>query len=379
MNPVADVKSRGKKLAEKARAIIAGTAWLRQISFVLALIAIGMAVVLTILVLINLNAGSYYRAGLFALHGVLSLVVVSAWADNEPLDIKMAFGISVVVLLVDLYTAAWETSRVIQCSNLAPVTAVDQQICLGEPSLQNTVVFFAWGFTVIALLHTIICFVWFSRLREAAEAKAGCAAAAIEAKFMASNARVAAPTARQRWFFFAAGQKELAVTSELVNGHHMGTSWLISAHRTLGIVGLIVFLAVTIIQMIDMADVAFYRAVLLLVAAHSVGASLGVFGTVPKYWPWIIFLFSLAGASIALIAVICEIARQSRCGAPIGVYETSICTTSGWLGYVVPVEASLIFLLTFLSTIFAVWSLATARRLRLKIKPGDSTPAASTD
>ena len=67
---------------------------------------------------------------------------------------------------------------------------------------------------------------------------------------------------------------------------------------------MIVFLAVVIIEMIFIYDAAFYRTVFLIIAAHATGSSLSVFGAVPKYWPWIIALFSalvfaasLAGAA----------------------------------------------------------------------------------
>jgi hypothetical protein len=250
---------------------------------------------------------------------------------------------------------------------------VDQQICLGEPSLGSLVMYFAWALTLIALLQTIINFVWLGRINAANAAKVACAATEIEARFTASNARVAGGS--QRWNFLASGQKEVVVTAALVTEHHMGSPWLTTAHKTLGIVGLVVFAAATIIQMIDMRDVAFYRGVLLVVGAHSVGASLGVFGAVPKYWPWIIVVFGLAGAVFALIAMIYDIGRQARCGAPVGPYELAICTTSGWEGYVVPVESSLVFLLTLLSTVFGVWSLATARRLRLKARAGAAASA----
>jgi hypothetical protein len=138
--------------------------------------------------------------------------------------------------------------------------------------------------------------------------------------------------------------------------------------KALGVVGLLIFLTVVIMEMALMLDAAFYRSVLLIIAAHATGASLSVFGAVPKYWPWILIIFSALGLAASLACSIIEIGRQARCGAPVGVYEQQICTTSGWRAFIVPVESSVVALIMLLTLIFSIWSAISARTLRVRAK-----------
>jgi len=352
------VSEKIAKLKEQAKMIFAESGWLRWVSFVIALISIALSIALTILEFMNLAGAAYYRGGLFAMHGILSLVAIGAWVDREPFDIKLTIGAAIVAFLINIYTAAWETARAAQCANAAPVTAVDSNICGGEPSLYYINTIFAWAFALLALLQLIVNIIWLGRLNKALEMKTKCVVMEQKTKFTQAN-----------FSMFHIGQKNaMALTAQTITDNHLGRPWLATAHKVIGVVGAIIFLVVAIIQMIAMLDVAFYRAVLLLVAAHSIGASLSAFGAVPRYWPFIILIFAILGAVVSLICVIYEIGRQSRCGAPVGIYETTICSSSGWLGYVVPIQSSIVFVLMVLSVVFAIWSLITRRSLRVKAK-----------
>lgn len=323
-----------------------------------------MSIALTILELLNLAGAAYYRAGLFAVHGILSLVVIGAWVDREPLDIKLAIGFGIAAFVVDLFTAVYEISRAVQCANGGFVTAVDQNICLGESSLYYVNTIFAIVFTLGALLQVIVNFAWLGRINAALAARTQCGV-------LQQKARLGVKAAAERILF--AGQKHaMKLKAQTITEYHLGAPWLATAHKAIGVIGAIIFVAATVLQMIDMYEVAFYRTVLLLVAAHAIGSSLSAFGAVPTYWPWIILVLSLLGGASSLVAVIVEITRQARCGAPIGVYEATICATSGWQAYIVPVEATIVFVLMLLSVVFSIWSLVTARRLRIASKTSSS-------
>lgn len=346
-----------QKLRQRASEILAGSTWLRWLSFAFAIVSILMSIALTILELFNLAGAAYYRSGLFAIHGILSLVVIGAWVDREPLDIKLAIGLGIAAFIVDVYAAVWEVARAIQCVNAAPVTAVDQNICLGEPSLYYINTIFAIFFALGALIQVIINFAWLGRVNEALVARTQCGV-------LEMKAQLGARAANNQLLW--AGQKAtMHLKSQTITDYHLGAGWLATTHKVLGVIGLVVFVAVTLMEMFDMFEVAFYRYVLLLVAAHSVGSSLSAFGAVPTYWPWVILISALAGGVFALICMINEIQRQARCGAPIGVYEATICASSGWQGFIIPVASSIVFVLMVLSVVFSIWSLVTARRLRV--------------
>lgn len=356
--PSSIVSEKIAKLKEQAKMIFAESGWLRWVSFVIALICIALSIALTILEFMNIAGAAYYRGGLFAMNGMLSLVAIGAWVDREPLDVKLTIGAAIVAFIINIYTAIWETARSSQCANSAPVTAVDNNICSGEPSLYYVNTIFAWAFSLFALLQLIIGIVWLGRLNAALAMKTKCVVMEQKVKFTQANFAM----------YHIGNKNQLALTSQTITDNHLGRPWLATAHKAIGVIGAIIFFAVAIIEMIAMLDVAFYRSVLLLVAAHSIGASLSAFGAVPRYWPFIILVFAILGAVVSLICVIYEIGRQSRCGAPVGVYETSICSSSGWLGYVVPIESTLVFILMVLSVVFAIWSLVTRRNLRVKAK-----------
>lgn len=343
-------------LKEQAKIILAESNWLRWVSFVLALISIALAIALTVLELFNIAGAAYYRGGLFAMHGIMALIAIGAWVDREPFDVKLLIASSVIAFVIDVYTAGWETARAVQCANAAPITAVDNNICFGESSLYYINTIFAWAFTVIALLQIVVSIVWLGRLDNAIGLKT-------KSEVMAQKSHMS------QFGRFLIGQKnQMALTSQTISDNHLGKPWLATAHKALGVIGGIIFLAVAIIEMIMMKDVAFYRSVLLLVAAHSIGASLSAFGAVPYYWSVIILILAVLGGALALTCMIIDIGRQARCGAPVGVYETTICGSSGWLGYVVPVESSIVFVLMVLSIVFSIWSLITRRSLRVKPK-----------
>lgn len=352
------VPDRIASLKSRARLIVAGSAWLRWISFVIAIICILMSVAIVVLALTNMPGASYYRAGLYALTGVVSLCSISAWSDGEPLDLKLGIAFSIVAFLVNAYAAGWETARTIQCSNVAPVTLIDQTICLGEAS-KNVNVYFAWAFVVFSLLQLIVVFFWLGRVGAATAAKRAAQLLSEQAK----NADQGTPTSPA----FAANKSAavLAEKAAKITDANMGSAWLVLTHKTLGVIGVIVFLAVTVMNMIFIDEVSFYRSPLLIVAAHATGASLGVFGSVKSYWPWIITVFGLLGGAAALVAVIWETQRQSRCGAPVGVYEQQICTVEGWRAFIVPVESYVVLLLMVLTVVFGIWSAATARRIKV--------------
>jgi len=352
------VSEKVAKLKEQAKMIFAESNWLRWVSFVIALISIALSIALTILEFMNLAGAAYYRGGLFAMHGILSLVAIGAWVDREPFDVKLSVAAAIVAFVINIYTAGWETARAVQCSSAAPITAVDNNICFGEPSLYYINTIFAWAFALLALLQVMINIIWLGRLNAALAMKTKCVVMEQKLKFTQAN-----------FSMFHIGEKDaLALTAQTITDNHLGKPWLATAHKAIGVIGAVIFFTVTIIQMIAMLDVAFYRSVLLLVAAHSIGASLSAFGAVPRYWPFIILIFAILGAVVSLVCAIYEIGRQSRCGAPVGIYETTICSSSGWLGYIVPIESSLVFVLMVLSVVFAIWSLVTRRNLRVKAK-----------
>jgi len=353
------------ELKEKAKLIYAKSDWLRWLTFGLALVSTILAVTIVILELTNIAAGSYYRAGLYAVHGVMALVAFGAWADKEPLDVKLTIVLSIAAFIVDIYAAIWETNRVVQCSQGVSVTTVDNQICTVETSSFFINLIFAWLFTIFALLQIIIAIIWVGRINDALAVKHECGV--MEEK--AGLPKGAAFTTR---YLYAKVKHGSALLAQTITEFHMGKPWLATAQKALGLIGFVVFLAVVIIEMIFMYDAAFYRTVLLIIAAHATGSSLSVFGAVPKYWPWIIALFSALGFAVALVAAIIEISRQARCGAPATVYEQQICTTSGWRAYIGPIESSVVSLLMLLTLIFAIMSIVTGRTLRLKAKSAAS-------
>lgn len=356
------------ELKEKARLIFASSSWLRRVMFAISLVSIALAITVVILELVNIAAGAYYRAGMYSIHGVMALVAIGAWADKEPLDVKLTIGLSIGAFIVNIYLAIWETSRVIQCSYGASVTTVDNQICTVETGSYYINLIFAWLFALLALLQLIISIVWLGRINEALCAKHESEVLQQKASF-SQNLNV-----QSTKYLFAKVKHGNALLAQKITESHMGAPWLATAQKALGTIGLIVFLAVVIIEMIFMYDAAFYRTVLLIIAAHASGASLSVFGAVPKYWAWIIALFALLGFAAALACAIIEIGRQARCGAPATVYEQQICVTSDWRAFIAPIESSVVSLLMLLTLIFAIWSVVTSRSLRVKAKSETESP-----
>lgn len=354
------------ELKEKAKLIYAESGWLRWFTFGLALVSTILAVTIVCLELTNIAAGAYYRAGMYAVHGVMALIAFGAWADKEPMDVKLTIVLSIAAFIVDIYLAIFETTRVVQCSQGAPITTVDNQICTVETSSFFINLIFAWVFTILALLQIVIAIVWIGRINDALAAKHECGV-------MEQKVNLPKGTPFNARYMFAKEKHLTALRSQMVSEFHMGTPWLVTVQKALGVIGLIVFLAVVIIEMIFMYDAAFYRTVFLIIAAHATGSSLSVFGAVPKYWPWIIALFSALGFAASLAAAIIEIGRQARCGAPATVYEQQICTTSGWRAYIGPIESSVVSLLMLLTLIFAIWSIVSGRTLRVKKAKSDVT------
>lgn len=358
-------KEKLRNLRERARLILAGSTYLRWLSFAFAIGSVALAIALTVLELMNISGAAYYRSGLFAIHLILSSVVIGAWVDREPLDIKIAIGLGIAAFIVDMYAAVWETARSIQCKNASPITAVDQNICNGEPTKFYINTIFAWLFAIGALIQVIVNFSWLGRINAAMAAKVNCGVVEVQMRF---GARAAHPRMLQ------IGQKTaLHLKAQTITEYHLGASWIALVHKVIGVIGTAIFVAVTLMEMFDMLEVAFYRSVLLLLAAFSIGTSLSAFGAVPTYWPWMILLSAIVGGVFAIYAMIIEIGRQARCGAPVGVYEQTICSTSGWQGYIVPVEASIVSLLMLMSIVFSIWSLVTARRLRIMNKTSVAT------
>jgi len=349
------------ELKEKVKLIYAESGWLRWATFGLALVSTILAVAVVILELMNIAGGSYYRAGMYAIHGIMALIALGAWADREPLDVKLTIVTAIGAFVVDIYLAIWETNRVVQCMQGAPVTTVDNQICTTEPASFFINLIFAWLFTLLALLQIIIAIIWIGRINEALCAKHECGV-------MEQKAGLPKGTPFNNRFLFAKVKHSSELLAQQITEYHMGAPWLATVQKALGAIGLVIFLAVVIIEMFVMYDAAFYRTVLLIIAAHATGSSLSVFGAVPKYWPWIIALFSLLGFAAALACAIIEIGRQARCGAPATVYEQQICTTSGWRAFIGPIEASVVSLLMLLTLVFAIWSIVSGRSLRLKAK-----------
>ena len=348
------------ELREKVKLIYAESGWLVWFTFGLALVSTLLAIAVVILELTNTAAGSYYRAGLYAIHGVMALVAIGAWADREPLDVKLTIGLAIGAFLIDVYAAIWETSRVIQCTQGASITTVDNQICTTEGAFFFNLIF-AWLFTILALLQIVIAIIWLGRIN-----KANCLKE--ESNVLQQKSKIGAASAPSTKYMFAMAKDGEKLKAQTITEYHMGAAWLATVQKALGVVGLLIFLTVVIMEMALMLDAAFYRSVLLIIAAHATGASLSVFGAVPKYWPWILIIFSALGLAASLACSIIEIGRQARCGAPVGVYEQQICTTSGWRAFIVPVESSVVALIMLLTLIFSIWSAISARTLRVRAK-----------
>jgi len=341
-----------RALKEKAAVIFMQYNWFRYAALAFAIGGVLGSITLVILEVLNTNQASFYRGGMFQLHGILSLVAISAAADREPFDVKLGLLFGVLSLIANVYAAIWETTRVVACTNLAPTTVVDNAICFGE-SMWFANLIFAWFFVVGSLFLLLILYFWLDKINEAAETERcavllkGKEEAAIAGKQFAPGMIVGANTHMKLF----KRQNE----TDIVMGRH----WLATAQKALAVVGAIVIVAYTAINMIWITSASFYRMPMLIIAAHATGASFGVFGHVPTYWPWIITLFALLGAGTAFW---CMIIEWSRPCPGTTAYEVEICANEGWLRWVGPSTATFVTLLMLLTLVFGVWSVVTGRR-----------------
>jgi len=349
-------------LRQQAIAINERSSWLRTLAFFIALAGIALSLVDLVIRFFYLNAGSFFRDGYFATHCVSVFLVVGAYYYARQTVLGIAFFVSILAFFFDIYAAGWESARVNQCTLGAPISTLDNDICTGEVSLFYINLIYAWLFTLLAVVQSVVCYFWLARMSEVRKKLTEARLAEKIGPLPPTNVSLVTKTAFAQRAYIIGQQEEhkIRYAAQQLNAYFLGSLTLNYLHLTFGMLGALYLLALTITEMIYNDNAWSYRLGFLMQSGFSFAASLVTWGPVSRYWPVVILATALVGLVGALTATYLEILRQIRCPLFNNDYESQICAAGGQ-GLILPISAPIISTFLIVSAVLSGLSLWKGR------------------
>ena len=317
---------RDKENTSAVALIAAITAW---VTIVLLVVVVGWHAFLEFSAL---TAGTsqnpaFFRAILLCMNGIFAMALLSMYFDRpryELFDVWSALIIGALTILVDIYLIITELMRVFDCPPGFQRGPVANLICSDFTAQVGIVPWFSVAIILLFALGFLMLAVWYVSYRKP------CAPKQVAAKRLA----------RLRASIKSSSNIYIAV---------MAAAMLF-----------IIFFCV-IVAMLPVNgtfSAAFYQGTFLIIPALYAGAELAFFAMTPLSWSYLCLVFGILSLISLVIGGIFEIPRFFHCllgtGTPSTV-DNQICTTEGWLAFVLPVAIFMLVIIGATSLGFLIY------------------------